>query len=360
MERRATKNKKQKSVLVLAVILALVIAAGGTFAWFTSQDEVTNRLTASNNYGVSITETFTPPEQWIPGQEITKEVSVINTGNIDAFVKLELSNALNLTTMGDAEAFDETDTDKFIAVSESERVALQAGGTLVYAADSDVEEENQRVESGEYIPEKSGLYVFKRVIEIDSDEDSDTYGQETYEYKGYYCVYDADNGNTYYAIEVNKDDFAASKAQTKTSSYGLVPVLDFTNAESSNVVTASYKGADESSTEDDIVINIKLAEDWSDNWTLLDGVFYYNSILAAGESTGDLVTALELSENVKNEAYLDFQYDLTVSINSVQITEDDEKTTAVNATWTKVKATVDAGSGNGTFDVTWEKVTTTP
>ena len=39
-------NKKDKKVLIGALGIAAVIAAGSTFAWFTSSDEVTNRLTA--------------------------------------------------------------------------------------------------------------------------------------------------------------------------------------------------------------------------------------------------------------------------------------------------------------------------
>ena len=68
----------------------IILFACDTFAWFTSQDEVTNRLSASANYGVTIAEDFTPPENWVPGQEINKDVGAVNTGNIDAFVRVWL------------------------------------------------------------------------------------------------------------------------------------------------------------------------------------------------------------------------------------------------------------------------------
>ena len=61
-----TKNKKktarEKRILVGAFLTAVVIAAGSTFAWFTSSDEVTNRLSASADYNVTIAESFTPPK----------------------------------------------------------------------------------------------------------------------------------------------------------------------------------------------------------------------------------------------------------------------------------------------------------
>jgi predicted ribosomally synthesized peptide with SipW-like signal peptide len=65
-------NKKDKKVLIGALGIASVIAAGSTFAWFTSSDEVTNRLTAAADYGVSITETFTPPRNGSPDRRSTR------------------------------------------------------------------------------------------------------------------------------------------------------------------------------------------------------------------------------------------------------------------------------------------------
>ena len=70
------KNTRERRALVGALCTAAVIVAGSTFAWFTSTDEVTNRMTASANYGVSIVEDFTPPEDMTPGQKVNKDVSV--------------------------------------------------------------------------------------------------------------------------------------------------------------------------------------------------------------------------------------------------------------------------------------------
>ncbi len=95
-----TKNKKktarEKRILVGAFLTAVVIAAGSTFAWFTSKDEVTNRLSASAKYDVSIAEDFQPPEEWLPGQKVNKDVSAVNTGNVDAFVRMWLGGQMRL------------------------------------------------------------------------------------------------------------------------------------------------------------------------------------------------------------------------------------------------------------------------
>ena len=98
------KNKKtarQKRTLVLALLVAATIAAGSTFAWFTSKDEVTNRLSASAKYDVAISENFQPPEEWVPGQEINKDAGATNTGNVDAFVRMWMTGEMTVTGAGD-------------------------------------------------------------------------------------------------------------------------------------------------------------------------------------------------------------------------------------------------------------------
>ena len=152
------KNTREKSILICAVSIAGVMVAGSTFAWFTSKDEVTNRLSAHADYNVSIVEDFTPPEQWTPGQEIRKNVSAVNTGNVDAFVRVGLLHDAVLTVKGagvaipaDATALAAADKTKWVELktststtntpsggnavnnSANEVTLLQAGGTLVIA-----------------------------------------------------------------------------------------------------------------------------------------------------------------------------------------------------------------------------------
>ena len=96
MTTKKKKSAREKRVLIASLIVAGVIAAGSTFAWFTSKDEVTNRLSASANYGVSIAEDFQPPEDWVPGQVIEKNVSATNTGNVDAFVRMWMQGEMRI------------------------------------------------------------------------------------------------------------------------------------------------------------------------------------------------------------------------------------------------------------------------
>lgn len=92
----ASKSKARRKVFAASCILAALIVAGSSFAWFTSKDEVTNRLSASADYGVTIAEDFTPPENWVPGQKIDKNVGIVNTGNVDAFVRTWLEGEMRV------------------------------------------------------------------------------------------------------------------------------------------------------------------------------------------------------------------------------------------------------------------------
>lgn len=330
MKKTKTKSK-QKKVLVVSVLLAALIVAGGTFAWFTSKDEVTNKLSASNDYGVTITETFTPPEQWLPGEDVKKEVGVVNTGNIDAFVKLSLANALDLTVMGEATATAPTVTtaDAYVELKAAAVKSLQAGGELVYKA-GDTISDADKAAGTEFEPTADGLYIFRRNV---------TQGKpDTYEYAGYYRL-----GEKYYAVEPTSAN-AANYPQKKTDS-NLEPKFDYTEVTATNPrVKATYDAGTADDASDDIVIYINL--DMTD-WTCIDGVFYYNKILASGDASRNLVTSVVLADDVQADAYVDFDYYLTVTSDSVQVTSDDAKTTAVAAEWTEVTAAL---NGN---DVTW-------
>ena len=232
------KTSREKRVLIASLCIAAAVMAGSTFAWFTSKDEVTNRLSASADYNVAIAEDFTPPEQWTPGQEINKDVSAVNTGNVDAFVRLGLLHDATLTVKGtgvavpaDATALASADKTNWVELktsastsntpaggnavnnSANEVTLLQAGGTLVIAggqvvtpsdawnvrSGDDSTTHTDYAGSGQFDPNVtktvadpsktyaqqygSGLYIFKRNV------------TDGVKYSGYY--YDATNDKFY-------------------------------------------------------------------------------------------------------------------------------------------------------------------
>ncbi len=67
-------------------------------------------MSASADYNVTIAEDFTPPDDWVPGQKVDKNVGFVNTGNVDAFVRSYLQGemrVLNETSSG-VETWDQT------------------------------------------------------------------------------------------------------------------------------------------------------------------------------------------------------------------------------------------------------------
>lgn len=314
------ENKKNKKVLVASAILAAMIVASSSFAWFTSKDEVVNRLTAENKYAVTVTEDFTPPSNWIPGQVVKKEAGAINTGNIDAFVKLTLSNEMVLTTYGEPEKFNTANVSKYVTLSPNEVTSLQAGGRLAYKNGEEItKDDKDKGTNFKPTAGKAGLYIFERVTEYNAD------GSVKITYSGYYF----DGTDKYYSLaEINHEsDKFSAKVQTKKT-VKVTPTLTYEN----NKLVATY-GKDDNEDDNDIIINIALADNHTENWTNNTDTteFYYNHILPAGAETGDLVKSVEIDKTVKNAAYITMDYSLKVTADSVQVTQDDAKTTAVNA-----------------------------
>lgn len=343
------KKSKNKKMLVMAVLLALFIVVGGTFAWFTSKDEVTNKLTAQNDYGVSIVEDFTPPGDWTPGQEVNKDVYVTNTGNVDAFVKVALSNSMNLTTVAAGGDYAADAASSYLTLSTdtdaNEVKALCAGGRLVCSAGTAVTDESEQIKYGtDFTPITQGLYVFERDVENGKTA-----------YAGYYYA-----DNTYYAVtDIKKEENGAFTykmlVKSEQSLDDSAIKIDYTDLEQGNVITAVYQKDD---ADNMIKINITLAEGWKDNWTLLNNVFYYNNTIKAGTTSAQLVDKLELDDNVKNSAYYKFDYNLKVTADSVQVVNDEsgkQTAEAVTDAWTDAAAAPQY-TGNDTniiSSVTW-------
>ena len=89
-------NKKKLSALLLAGTLTAGVV-GGTFAWFTSQDSVTNEFATGGkndddkNTGIDIWEKFKEPTNVVPGTTTDKLVQVKNTSTYDQFIRVKIT-----------------------------------------------------------------------------------------------------------------------------------------------------------------------------------------------------------------------------------------------------------------------------
>lgn len=91
-------SKKKIIGLCIAGVLA-VGSIGGSLAWFTSSDSVTNQFSTAStdkpsnpNSGIKIHEDFKPEEakNKLPGDEVTKQVNVINTAKYDQLIRVKI------------------------------------------------------------------------------------------------------------------------------------------------------------------------------------------------------------------------------------------------------------------------------
>lgn len=80
------KNKKVAG----AVGLAAIMLVGGTFAYFNQTMNVKNPFD-TGKYDTTVTEDFKPKEgeNWEPGAEVNKDVTVKNTGDYDVLVRVK-------------------------------------------------------------------------------------------------------------------------------------------------------------------------------------------------------------------------------------------------------------------------------
>lgn len=80
--------KRTKSILII-LALALVAIVGATIAYYTSKNDFKNEFHVSEP-GVAVVEKFNPSDQWVPGEEKTKEVWFTNSGEVDMLLRFHV------------------------------------------------------------------------------------------------------------------------------------------------------------------------------------------------------------------------------------------------------------------------------
>ena len=107
-------SKKKIIGLCIAGVLA-VGSIGGSLAWFTSSDSVTNPFTTAStdnpsdpNSGIKIDEKFdeNKAKNRLPGDEVTKQVNVINTATYDQLIRVKIKKVWK-----DAKGKEKSDLD---------------------------------------------------------------------------------------------------------------------------------------------------------------------------------------------------------------------------------------------------------
>lgn len=369
-------KRKHKAILLIFVLAAAISAgAGVSYAWFTATDSVTNRISAAADINVSLKEDFDPPEDWLPGTGVKKEISAVNTGNVDTFLKLRLKGVITIstkttdsgiyrnadtssagvtypaaldTTPGDYSTLSHdmvtntVNTDysrgyKTVTNIATDIHAIQADSQLICAAGVNLEsptaDKNITHEITpdvlNYTPTAEGLYVFRRKKPDD-----------TYTYGGYYY-----KGGVYYEISliaqrarhvVGDDDmywyeyeYQFYKNNEQQTPYN----MRFSKVQSPDLhhngqrfVRVSYEPEN---SDRQLSVRVYLAPDYDLLWQNLPEVhsgdtqaeFLYKKILRGGAGSSLLVTDMVL-ENENIVDFTSFNFKLQAELDSVQITKE--------------------------------------
>ena len=317
---KSNQKSKERKLLVATLALAALIVGGSTFAWFTSTDLVTNKLSSTGGLKIVATESFDRPDNWTPEVTVKKEVGALNAGNIDAFVRLSLPNTqATVTRLSDGATVDSNHIDAAALkdakeITREEAIALQAGAYLVFSKNALVDDSQEQTINSSTLPDETGLYIFRRK---EGTKTVQGVTKTTYEYSGY--VYDK-TGNKFYLVkaitgEDGKYNSAKYVTETKKSE---APEVDYTKVNSNNFITVTYKDAEGNNP---IVIKINLDDNWTYSWGFNGNngheKFYYKKVLTSGKKTPNLIKSVKLEAD--QDAYYAFDYNLDVKIESIQI-----------------------------------------
>lgn len=80
-------NSKRATAIIAITVFCII---GGVFAYWT-QELIAHNEFKTAVYDTSVSEDFVPPSDWLPGQEINKDVRVRNDSSIPVFVKVTIS-----------------------------------------------------------------------------------------------------------------------------------------------------------------------------------------------------------------------------------------------------------------------------
>lgn len=77
-----------RSLLIIGV--AVLLIGGVTMAWFTSETSPINNKFETGTVQVGMTEEFIAPENWAPGEKISKNIIIENEGTLESYIRVKL------------------------------------------------------------------------------------------------------------------------------------------------------------------------------------------------------------------------------------------------------------------------------
>ena len=159
-------------------------------------------MSANADYDVSIVESFAPPKNWTPGQQVNKDVYALNSGTTPAYVNEDVSSKLTYTVEKKVKDF----SADCVTLSDDKVDSIKAGAHLAGAFKADgtpmtAEEIGNKLDpdtgdiyeyfnngagtnpitTDDYTPTTDGIYIFRRSIDVAGENDQ----SETFKYEGF-------------------------------------------------------------------------------------------------------------------------------------------------------------------------------
>ena len=147
-------SKKKIIGLCIAGVLA-VGSIGGSLAWFTSSDSITNPFSTAStdnpsnpNSGIKINEKFNKEEadNTLPGDKVTKQVNVINKATYDQLIRVKIKKVWK-----DAKGEEKPDLD-------TKNINLNFEKNLT---------DSNKPEEGKWIEGSDGYYYYNGIVNPD-------------------------------------------------------------------------------------------------------------------------------------------------------------------------------------------------
>ncbi|STB55065.1 SipW-dependent biofilm matrix protein BsaA [Clostridium perfringens] len=147
-------SKKKIIGLCIAGVLA-VGSIGGSLAWFTSSDSITNPFSTAStdnpsnpNSGIKINEKFNKEEadNTLPGDKVTKQVNVINKATYDQLIRVKIKKVWK-----DAKGNEKSDLD-------TKNINLNFENNLT---------DSNKPEEGKWIEGSDGYYYYNGIVNPD-------------------------------------------------------------------------------------------------------------------------------------------------------------------------------------------------
>ena len=355
-------KKKKKRLMIVGTLAIVMFLIAGTFAWLQFNDERINRMKTKSieDGSVYINEKFVENDDWQPGVEHEKRVSVTNAGEVDVFVRVsyeemlrvyknankEIQKSERILTTGqvyvplDIATFKEE--DGWVSIEPTRIANLPSGlseNITVKVQVSDKEAVPPEVKTVAAFINSDGKgekMILSLAVQDGTAADPVDW---TYERKGeiYYMAYEGreniakdwagenvllGTSGVRYGVPFNYEGYAVPRT---LASGDQIPHEDpknisrwVGNMQADETLDSALYGIYDAQV---MTASASLSQEGKWYYNEHDGYFYYLGILRSGETTPAFLTAIGLKDYGRGK-YANMEYDLIVAMEAIQMLEE--------------------------------------